>query len=102
MTKWKDEIRALTADDWELYGSCEDANAAATDLNETLIRRLEKALEWVAAGSMTVKEAAIKVRNKMNETQMKWVAYGAADTEPDWVKVEQINKVLGTNIDRWN
>lgn len=92
----------LTAEEWELYSGMAGVNGAAYEINSTLSKLIENSLERMKEGADATKEA-VGIRNHMYScgTLEDWDQYGFGDTEPEQHLIEQINKHLNTNIDRF-
>lgn len=75
---------------WDLYRSCEGAEAAEAKLNQELRRLLGLALCY---GDLTMSRAE-KIRDHMYWFMDQFVSLGARDTEPEVALVETIEKFI--------
>ena len=84
---------------WELYDSMKGSAIANHNLTVALNSRLKKV---IALGPEFSREHAAKqVQKEMLEIMDKYRKLGANDTEPQCVLAHEINRALGTDIDRW-
>lgn len=92
----------MTANDWQLYTCSMKCGAAARALTKELNRLLKNAQCEILKNPEKRVSAAKQVRKEMFKFMDGYSKYGACDTEPEWACVDMINKVLGTEIVRWD
>jgi hypothetical protein len=89
-------VCTLDADGWQIYTSDKGSKAVAADLTGSLNTLVAKAKARLKAEPMLSKhKLAEQVRNKMYTHMERVVRFGAMDTEPQNVLIDELETAFG-------